>query len=104
MSANPRADDHPDASPAIMVGMPAPVVVTVLLFAALRDRAGRDTCEIALPAGSTISGIWPVLPPPIGREAAPAGVRYARNDEWAGAETPVAAGDRIAVLLPVSGG
>ncbi len=87
-----------------MVGMPASVVVTILLFAALRDRAGRDTCEITLPAGSTISAIWPALPAAIACDTAPAGVRYARNDEWADAETPVVAGDRIAVLLPVSGG
>jgi molybdopterin converting factor small subunit len=87
-----------------MGAMPAPVVVTVLLFAALRDRAGRDRCEIALPAGARIGDIWPVLPAPLRRNTAPAGVRYARNDEWAAPETPIASGDRIAVLLPVSGG
>jgi molybdopterin converting factor small subunit len=84
--------------------VPAPVVVTVLLFAALRDRAGRDRCEVALPAGARIRDVWPVLPEPLRQTAAPTGIRYARNDEWAAAETPVSAGDRIAILLPVSGG
>jgi len=84
--------------------MPAPLVVSVLLFAALADRAGRDTCHITLPAGATVSDIWSALPEPLGSQAAPAGVRYARNDEWAGPATPIASGDRIAILLPVSGG
>ncbi len=84
--------------------MTAPLVVTVLLFAALRERAGRDSCQITLPAGATVSEIWPALPEPLGRRSAPDGVRYARNDEWAEPATPVESGDRIAILLPVSGG
>lgn len=81
-----------------------PVTVTVLLFAALRERAGSAELEVTVPDGTPIDGIWPWLPAPLGRADAPSGVRYARNDNWAAPGGVLAGGDRIALVLPVSGG
>jgi molybdopterin converting factor small subunit len=84
--------------------MPRDVPVTVMLFAALRDRAGCAECTIGVPDATVVGDVWPHLPDRIRRSAAPDGARYAVNDEWADAGRPVAAGDRIALLLPFSGG
>jgi molybdopterin converting factor small subunit len=84
--------------------VPDPVTVTILLFASLRARLGADECVVCAPHGAVLSGVWPLLPEPIRRADAPPGVRYAINDVWAPAETPLADGDRIAIVLPVSGG
>ena len=84
--------------------VPEPVTVTVMLFASLRERLGADRCVARAPQGATIAGLWPLLPEPVRRTAAPPGVRYAVNDTWAPAETPLGDGDRIAIVLPVSGG
>jgi molybdopterin converting factor small subunit len=81
-----------------------PITVTVLVFASLRDRLGADECVVHAPYGAALTGVWPLLPEPIRRSDAPPGVRYAVNDVWAPAETPLANGDRIAIVLPVSGG
>jgi molybdopterin converting factor small subunit len=84
--------------------VPDPVTVTVLVFASLRDRLGADQCVVRAPHGAALSGVWPLLPEQIRRADAPPGVRYAVNDVWAPAETPLANGDRIAIVVPVSGG
>lgn len=81
-----------------------PVTVTVMLFAALRERAGHSELDVAVPDGTPIEGLWQWLPEPLGRPDAPPGVRYARNDDWAAPGTALAAGDRVALLMPVSGG
>ena len=79
--------------------------VRVQVFARLRELAGRSewTCEV--PAGATIADVWqraaadhPSLAP---FERA---VSCARNAEFARRSTPVAEGDEIAFLPPVSGG
>jgi molybdopterin converting factor small subunit len=84
--------------------VPDPVTVTVMVFSSLRERLGSDRCVVCAPHGSTIAGLWPLLPQEIRRAAAPPGVRYAVDDTWAPADTPLADGDRIALVLPVSGG
>jgi len=84
--------------------VPDPVTVTVMVFSSLRERLGSDQCVVRAPHGSAIAGLWPLLPTSIRRAQAPPGARYAVNDSWAAAETPLADGDRIAIVLPVSGG
>jgi len=84
--------------------MPNDLTVTVMLFAALRDRTGRPECAVSVPAGSVVADVWPHLPEQIRRPVAPVGVRYAVNDRWADPRRAVAGGDRIAVLMPFSGG
>jgi molybdopterin synthase catalytic subunit len=74
--------------------------VTVKLFAALRERAGWSQREFDLPAGASLDDVWPVLD--LGLE--PPGVAYARNREYAERSEPLADGDEIALIPPVSGG
>jgi molybdopterin converting factor small subunit len=80
------------------------ITVTVLVFSSLQDRLGDDRCTVALPSGTVVEEIWRRLPAGIRSEVPPAGVRYAINDVWALPGTPVTGGDRIALVLPVSGG
>lgn len=70
------------------------------LFAGLRERAGGGRRELELPEGSTIAAVWPALA--LGSE--PAGLAYAVNREYADATAPLADGDEVAVIPPVSGG
>lgn len=75
-------------------------MVRVRLFAGLRERAGRGALELELSDGSTVADVWPALE--LGDE--PAGLLYARNRAYVEREEPLAAGDEVAVIPPVSGG
>jgi molybdopterin synthase catalytic subunit/molybdopterin converting factor small subunit len=73
-------------------------------FALLRELA-TDRCDLALPDGARIAGAWealaaryPALAPH--REW----VRAARNGAYAAWDAPLADGDEVAFLPPVSGG
>jgi molybdopterin converting factor subunit 1 len=79
--------------------------VRIRLFAMQRELAGTRELEVSLPAAATLEDAWsalverfPVLAP--GRQA----VRFARNGAYAPAETPLADGDEVAMIPPVSGG
>jgi MoaD family protein len=81
------------------------LAVRARLFAIQRELAGRREIELALPLGATVEDAWddlvrrfPVLAP--GRPY----VRFARNGEYTEAQAPLADGDEIAVIPPVSGG
>lgn len=79
--------------------------VTVLLFARLRDLAGRSEWTCDVPPGSSVSDVWRALThehPPI----APFGgsVSVAVNANFARMSSPIHDGDEIAFLPPVSGG
>ncbi len=79
-------------------------VITVRLFAALREQAGWAERRVELPAGApapTPASLWPQLG--LG-EALPAQVRVAVNQEFASADQPLAAGAEVAFLPPISGG
>jgi MoaE-MoaD fusion protein len=87
--------------------MTAPVTVRVRirLFAMQRELAGTRQLELELAPGATIEAAWdalverfPVLAP--GRPA----VRFARNGDYAPAESALADGDEVAMIPPVSGG
>ena len=71
--------------------------VTVRLFAGLRERAGWSRREIE---AATVADVWPALE--LGEE--PDGLLYAVNKEYASRERPLADGDEVAVIPPVSGG
>lgn len=79
--------------------------VNVLLFARLRELAGRGELSCEVPDGSTIQMVWRSVAD-AHPELAPFGasVSCARNDDFARMTTVVAAGDAIAFLPPVSGG
>lgn len=79
--------------------------VTVRLFARLRDLAGAGELVRELPAPATVAAVWEALV----REM-PALSQYestmsvAVNAEYAKMTAPVADGDEVAFLPPVSGG
>jgi molybdopterin converting factor small subunit len=79
--------------------------VTVKLFARLRDLAGRGEIPCTIAAPATIADVWRALVamhPALGPHAQ--SVSAARNAAYARMTTPVADGDDIAFLPPVSGG
>ena len=81
------------------------LAVRARLFGIQRELAGRREVELALPLGATVEDAWadlvrrfPALAP--GRPY----VRFARNGEYTDAQAPLADGDEVAVIPPVSGG
>jgi MoaE-MoaD fusion protein len=74
------------------------VPVHVRLFAGLRERAGWS--ERDLEGVVRVGEIWEKL----GLGAEPAGLLYAVNKEYAGADRELADGDEVALIPPVSGG
>ena len=77
--------------------------VRIRLFAIQRELAGTREVTLELPDGATIEdgwaalvGLFPVLAP--GRSS----VRFARNGEYADAATPLADGDELACIPPVT--
>jgi molybdopterin converting factor subunit 1 len=79
--------------------------VTVRLFARLRDIVGSAEIERDAPPSATIRAIWESLAreypdlAPYGRS-----ISSALNAEYARMDAPVAEGDEVAFLPPVSGG
>jgi len=81
------------------------VRVRVRLFALQRELARTREVSLELPDGATVETSWasivalhPVLAP--GRPS----MRFARNGEYAEPSTPLADGDEVAFIPPVSGG
>src|SRR5687767_9699926 len=74
--------------------------VTVRLFAQLRERAGASEVSIELPDGARVRDAIAELGPLTGELP----VVMAVNREYADADTPLAAGDELALIPPVSGG
>ena len=79
--------------------------MTVRLFAALREAAGRSSAEIDLPEGSKVEDAWaalvrshPALAPRRGSLAA------AVNRTYSPFDATLAEGDEVALIPPVSGG
>lgn len=82
--------------------MPEDIDVTLLLFASLRERVGAQRLELRVPAATPVGALWGHLPGDAG--APPEGLRYALNEEWTLPGAPLRDGDRVAFILPVSGG
>jgi molybdopterin converting factor subunit 1 len=82
------------------------VLVSVRLFAILREHAGRERIELELADGATVSDALSAL----GRRQELAGaldrlsVVMAVNREYAPADHPLREGDEVALIPPVSGG
>jgi MoaE-MoaD fusion protein len=80
------------------------VTVNVRLFAGLRERAGTDRLELDLPDGATVGELLEALAStPVGA-LGPRQCVVAINREYADAGQPIAAGDEVALVPPVSGG
>ena len=79
--------------------------VTVRLFARLRDIAGASELARDVPAGATIGSVWQTLVGDFPDLAAyERSISTAVNADYARMDQPVADGDEIAFLPPVSGG
>jgi MoaE-MoaD fusion protein len=76
------------------------MVVHVRLFAALRERAGSDRLELDLPDGALVSDALAAVED----LAADLPLVLAVNREYAAREQPLAPGDELALIPPVSGG
>ena len=74
--------------------------VTVRLFAGLRERAGFGSRELELGEGARVADVWDAL----GLGDEPAGLLYAVNKTYAGADAALADRDEVALIPPVSGG
>lgn len=79
--------------------------VNVKLFARLRELVGHGDLTLEVPPGATVADVWAALV-----AAHPSAEAYARsmssavNLTYARMATPVAEGDEVAFLPPVSGG
>jgi molybdopterin synthase catalytic subunit len=72
--------------------------VHVKLFAGLRERAGWSEREVD--RVDRVADVWPAL----GLGDEPQGLLYAVNKEYAERDRPLADGDEVALIPPVSGG
>jgi molybdopterin converting factor subunit 1 len=79
--------------------------VRVRLFASLREAVGRPEIELELPEGATAEAAWQAL---VGDHASLADRRprltAAVNRRYAPFDAPLADGDEIVFVPPVSGG
>jgi molybdopterin converting factor subunit 1 len=82
------------------------MLVSVRLFATLRERAGRDEVEVELPEGATVQDALEA----VGRQhdltdtIARMPVVMAVNREYASADSVLGESDELALIPPVSGG
>jgi MoaE-MoaD fusion protein len=74
------------------------MVVSVRLFAGLRERAGSAHVDVELPDGATVADLLSAM------ELAPRSCVAAINREYADAGARIAPGDEVALVPPVSGG
>ena len=81
------------------------MVITVLLFATLKDRAGANQLKLTLPIGSSLIDLRNVLAAnyPALAESLPTAVA-AINQEFAFGTESIREGDEVAFFPPVSGG
>ena len=76
------------------------MLVTIKVFAGLRERAGWSQRELELADGARIADVWAELD--LG--AQPKGLLYALNKGYADKSTELSDGDELALIPPVSGG
>jgi molybdopterin synthase sulfur carrier subunit len=91
-----------------MTDAPAAAKLRLLYFAWLRERVGLAEESVPLPAGvATVAGLIAWLRargPGFAAAFATNSVRCAVNQDFAGPDTPIAAGDEVAFFPPVTGG
>jgi molybdopterin converting factor small subunit len=83
---------------------PSTLTIQVLLFGSYADRLGRTTVELALPNPATIADAVAHLRSLPGGDRVPARPLCALNLSQAPLETPLSAGDELAILPPLAGG
>jgi molybdopterin synthase catalytic subunit len=81
-----------------------PMTISVRLFAGLRERAGAGAIDVELPDDARAGDVLAAMArTPVGA-LEPGQCIVAVNREYARPEDPVAAGDEVALIPPVSGG
>ncbi|MQA74669.1 MAG: hypothetical protein GEU88_10070, partial [Solirubrobacterales bacterium] len=80
--------------------------VDVRLFAILRERAGTGTLRLELTEGATVADALAAAAraPGLGETLSRMPVRAALNREYVADDAPIAPGDELALIPPVSGG
>jgi len=78
--------------------------VAVRLFGQHRELAGDSVISVELAAGGTVADLRRALAAYPGLEAALGGSAVALNRAYQSDESPVRAGDEVAVIPPVAGG
>jgi molybdopterin synthase catalytic subunit len=85
--------------------MPSAIHVRVTLYASLRERAGVDSVPLELPNGSVLGDVWPLLKDRFPKIAGMgSSLAWAVNHAYAKPHEPLADGDEIAAMPPISGG
>ena len=80
------------------------VTVRVLLFASYAEALGQASLTLVVPAPATVAGVLQVLRHQPGGDHLPERPLCAVNLEQARLDSPVKAGDEVAVLPPLAGG
>src|SRR5215218_2191631 len=75
-----------------------PMLVSVRLFAGLRERAGAARLDVELPDDATVADLLAAM------ELAPRSCVAAVNREYADGGARISPGDEVALVPPVSGG
>jgi len=79
--------------------------IDVLMLGPAQDLAGSGRIAVDIPDGATVGTLRVALAKTVpGLERALPAMRFALNDTFAVDDTPVRAGDEVAVIPPVSGG
>ena len=74
--------------------------INVRYFASLRERLGRSQEQVEAAGIVNVADVWRR----VASEPMPANTLVAINQEYAGPDSPVRAGDEVAFFPPVSGG
>lgn len=82
----------------------SPISVRVLLFARYAEVLGQSELMLQMPHGATVSQAMERVRAQPGGSVLPSRMLVARELEQVDYETPLAAGDELAVLPPMSGG
>lgn len=80
------------------------MTLTIDLFAQLGDDAGQSRLRADFPDGLNAGAVYDLLALSYPLSLSRAQVRPALNDEFTDWDAPLADGDRLALLPPVSGG
>ena len=75
-------------------------VINVRYFASLRERLGRSQEQVEATGIVNVADVWRR----VAREPMPTNTLVAVNQEYAGPDSPVKAGDEVAFFPPVTGG
>ncbi len=88
----------------MITAAPMTLTIQVLLFGSYADSFGQHTVELALPSPATIADAVAHLRSLPGGKQIPTRPLCALNLSQVPVETPLSAGDELAILPPLAGG